>query len=558
MQNVTTVLFLLFFVVLSGLVGRVARISLPILQISLGALCALAGWHVGFNPDMFLLLFIAPLLYVDAKLTPMREFRELRWTILMMAMGLVLFTTLGCGLFLHWLIPSFSLSVCFTLAAVLSPTDAVAVGGMIKGKGVPRRFMYIVQGEALLNDASGLVCFKFGVAAALTGLFSFTQALKDFFIIAIGGVVVGAAIAWVVTTLVRYLLRRGFDDPPTQIMLLALLPFAVYLVADQFGLSGILAAVSAGMTVRLSGISSASKSNARLYSGSVWSMIVFLFNALIFILFGFQLPVLLQDGILLTRDAGVSPWQLALVIVEITGALILLRFAWVWLSLLARTVAARLRHTRIALPSLRAIGAMSIAGVRGAVTLAAVLSLPVASGNTAGFPHREFLIVAAAGVIVLSLILANLTLPVLIKGLSSGQLDPGAVEADHARAILARRAVRELELQQAELARNSTGSEPSSSTNGADARKEEVLAHLLPEYQDRLHRFDDSANEKPEETVKEVALAREREETAIRLHVMRAEREELRQMLRERQINDETDRLLQKEIDLAEQALLQR
>ncbi len=557
MQSVTTILLLLFVAALSGLLGRVMRISLPLLQIALGAACALAGWRVGFDPDMFLLLFIPPLLYVDAYRTPMREFRELRGMILMMALGLVLFTTLGCGFFIHWLIPPLPMPVCFTLAAVLSPTDAVAVGGMIKGRRVPQRFVHIVQGEALLNDASGLVCFKFAAAAALTGMFSVSQALEDFIVIAIGGLAVGVAIAWVVTAVDRILIRRGFDDPPTQITLLALLPFAVYLFANQFGLSGILAAVSAGVTVRLSGVLNEDQITTRLYSGAVWSMIVFLFNALIFILLGLRVPDFLRDGVTLTHDAGVSPWRLALVITEITGALIALRFVWVWLSFLARAATARLRHRGIAFPSLRGTMAMAIAGVRGAITLAAVLSLPIAMGNTAGFPHREFLIVAAAGVIILSLILANLTLPALLTGLDSNDLDPSAVEADRARAALARRAVHELEKQQAELAQTLSEREPTATADDANARRLEVLTRLLPEYRDRLSRFDDSTNDEPGQTAREIAWTRERLEAAIRLHVMRTEREELRRMLRARQINDETDRLLQREIDLAEQILLE-
>ncbi|OZI31140.1 Na+/H+ antiporter [Bordetella genomosp. 10] len=556
MQSVTTILLLVFVAVLSGILGRVVRISAPLLQMALGALCALAGWHVGFDPDMFLLLFIPPLLYSDAYRTPIREFRELRWMILMMAMGLVLATTLGCGLFLHWLIPNLPLPVCFTLAAVLSPTDAVAVSGMVAGRRVPPRFVHIVEGESLLNDASGLVCFKFAVVATLTGAFSVTQALEGFFVIALGGVAVGAAVAWGLTMLNRLLTRCGFDDAPTQITLLMLLPFGVYLLANELGLSGILAAVSAGLTAKIFGILDDGQSATRLRTSTVWAMIGFLFNALIFILFGLQLPDLLENGIALSRAANVAPWHLALVIVQITGALVLLRFVWVWISLAVRSATARLRHNGGKFPSLRGTTAMSIAGVRGAITLAAVLSLPAASAGGAGFPYREFLIVASAGVIVLSLVLANLTLPALLSGLGSTELDPAAAEADRARAALARCSLRELEQQQAELARNLDGDDASATPNEPDARKLEVLARLLPEYQDRMYRFDDSEADNSGQTARELAWERARQKAAIRLHLMRAERAELRRMLRSGEINDETDRLLQREIDLSEQVLL--
>jgi NhaP-type Na+/H+ or K+/H+ antiporter len=200
---------------------------------------------------------------------------------------------------------------------------------------------------------------------------------------------------------------------------------------------------------------------------------------------------------------------------------------------------------------------MGIAGVRGAITLAAVLSLPADNGGAAGFPDREFLVVAAAGVIILSLILANATLPALLARLGNKELDPSAGEADRARAALARCAVHELEQQRIELTRTLN-------EQGSDAKRDEDSAHrleavtrLLSEYTDRLYRFDDATEDQPNLTAKEVAWKRERSEAAIRLHIMRTERQELRRMLRARRINDETERLLQREIDLAEQALLE-
>lgn len=146
---------------------------LPLIQIAIGSLTALGGLQVGFDPDIFLLLFIPPLLFADAYRMPMREFGELRNVIIFLALGLVVFTTIGCGYFIHWLIPPIILPAAFALAAVLSPTDAVSVGSMIEGGKAPARVVHILHGEALLNDASGLVCFKFAVVAAMTGIFSF-------------------------------------------------------------------------------------------------------------------------------------------------------------------------------------------------------------------------------------------------------------------------------------------------------------------------------------------------------------------------------------------------
>lgn len=168
MHAVFLTLALLTVTGISSLISRVGRIPvpLPLIQIGVGAMAALAGLNIGFDPDMFLLLFIPPLLYADAYRMPMREFGELRNIIVMMALGLVVFTTLVCGYFIHWLIPPIMLPAAFALAAVMSPTDAVSVGSMIEGGRAPARVVHILHGEALLNDASGLVCFKFAVAAA--------------------------------------------------------------------------------------------------------------------------------------------------------------------------------------------------------------------------------------------------------------------------------------------------------------------------------------------------------------------------------------------------------
>jgi hypothetical protein len=199
MHAVETVLLVLLLGALTGIVARYIRaIPLPLIQIALGALIAWpqAGLHIAFDPELFLLLFIPPLLFADGWRIPKREFFALAKPILLLALGLVLFTVLGLGYLIHWMIPEIPLTVAFALAAVISPTDAVAVSAITRNLGMPEKTMHVLEGESLLNDASGLVALKFAIAATLTGMFSWGEVAKEFTWMAVGGLGVGALIGW--------------------------------------------------------------------------------------------------------------------------------------------------------------------------------------------------------------------------------------------------------------------------------------------------------------------------------------------------------------------------
>src|ERR1700712_4393327 len=249
MEIVFTVLILMLAVALSGFATSLLpsalpfTLPLPLIQIAIGACLAWPrlGLHVTFDPEIFMLLFIPPLLFADGWRIPKREFFMQRRAILLLALGLVFMTVGALGWFLHWMIPEMPLPVAFALAAVLSPTDAVALSG-IAGKGrIPANLMHILEGEALMNDASGLVALKFAIAAALTGVFSLREASVSFVVIAAGGAAIRAAISWVATTLPARLIRfSNNDDPAAGVILTLLIPFAAYLFAEHAGCSGIL------------------------------------------------------------------------------------------------------------------------------------------------------------------------------------------------------------------------------------------------------------------------------------------------------------------------------
>jgi CPA1 family monovalent cation:H+ antiporter len=211
---------------------------------------------------------------------------------LTLAVGLVLFTVVGAGYFIHWLLPSIPLAVAFALAAVLSPTDAVAVSAISQNR-LPTPLMHMLQGEALMNDASGLVTFKFALVAAVTGVFSLANASVTFVLVAIGGLATGVALSWLVGRLRSWMVARGWDDPATHVVFMLLLPFAAYVLAERVGVSGILSAVAAGMMQSWLDLLPR-QTNTRLLNRSVWSLLEFAFNGLIFLLLGLQLPDIIK------------------------------------------------------------------------------------------------------------------------------------------------------------------------------------------------------------------------------------------------------------------------
>jgi CPA1 family monovalent cation:H+ antiporter len=247
MKLVTISLVLLSLVSLSVIASLAFRIPLPLLQVAFGiVLFTLFRIHIAIEPSLFLLLFIAPLLYVDAYQFPRAEFFRLRRSILVMSVGLVILTVLGVGYFVHWMIPTVPLSVCFALAAVLSPTDAVAVTGSLRGEAIPARLLYLLRGEALFNDASGLVCFRLAIAATLTGSFSVAAASLTFLIVSVGGLAVGTLLSYIVMRFQIWMEKSTRSHSTAQILLTLLLPFAAYASAEYLKVSGVLAAVGAG------------------------------------------------------------------------------------------------------------------------------------------------------------------------------------------------------------------------------------------------------------------------------------------------------------------------
>ena len=337
MEILLTILILALVVSLSSVITRIMplNIPLPLIQIVAGAILAqpVFGLHVEFNPELFLLLFIPPLLFAESsKIQPKALIKHGR-EIVGLALFLVLITIFGVGYVIHLLLPRIPLIAAFALAAVLSPTDAVALLGIVgKGK-IPKSIQEVLEGEALMNDASGLVALKFAVAIAMgTMEFSVHGATMAFFLVALGGIAVGVAIAWLYGKVLLFISRYAQDEPAILIVLMLLLPFMVYLVAEHMGLSGILAAVSAGLTTSSTGVVHHAPLRLRIKARNTWSMLEYVFNGMVFLILGLQLPEIIAES--LTRaenDPGIQTWHLVIDIVWIYLALMAVRLCWLWL-----------------------------------------------------------------------------------------------------------------------------------------------------------------------------------------------------------------------------------
>jgi len=546
LQIVTLVLGLLLAVVVSAFATRLSPLKLPapLLQMVIGAGFYAAGFEVEFHSHLFLLLFIPPLLFLDGWRIPKGAlFRDWR-PILALAIGLVVFTVVGIGLFVHWLIPAVPLAVAFALAAILSPTDPVAVGAMTATSPLPSRLTHILEGEALLNDATGLVCFTFAVSAAMTGQFSLAGAALSFVLVSGGGVLVGVGITWAIGRLNRALIKRAGEEPATQILISLLIPFAAYLSAEHLHVSGILAAAVAGIAMHYGELAGRALATTRMQRNAVWDTVQATLNGIIFVLLGQQLPHFIARLPQAAEAIGVHDALMMFAYLSaITAALIALRFLWVWIAMHVTVLRAARKGRQRRRASTRVLAVTATAGVRGAITLAGILTLPVALPNGAPFPARDVAIFLAMGVILLSLLFATIALPILTRSLSTlpGSYSGGAARRTseaNARTAAAEAAVRRLE---GLLAEPAVGSE-------ASVARAEAAMHLLAAYRRRLEYGDPHEDENEAQRV----AAAERE---LHLCALQAEREELRRLRMDRGIDDDVHRALLREIDLVEASI---
>jgi Na+/H+ antiporter len=541
MHLIETSLLLLLAVVVSGSIARITRIALPLVQIALGAgIVLVTGRSVDLEPDIFFLLFLPPLLFLDGWRIPKETLVRDRAIILELALGLVIFTVIGLGFLLWWMIPEMPLAVAFALAAILSPTDPIAVQAIAARAPIPKRLMHILEGESLLNDATGLTAMRLAIVAASTGTFVLTQAIGSFLWLALAGVAAGVAVTLVISTIKGWISRRWGEDVGAQILISLLIPFAAYLVAEELHASGILAAVAAGVTMSFTergGARGQSLAMTRIRRAVVWDTVQFVANGLIFVILGEQMPsILSRSAEIVAGTSRPEVWWLAVYVAATFVALAVLRFIWVWTSLRLTLFRKRQKGPPPKV-GLRLTAVMSLAGVRGAITLAGILTVPFALEDGTPMPARTLAIFLAASVIIVSLVVATIALPRLLKGVELPPEPSHQREEDHGRVIAAQAALMAIEDASHDMAEGKPNPDLYS----------DVASRLMEIYRHRI----ESRTRTDEDDV-EAARLGDAVERQLRLVGLNAERDELRRLARSREIDEVTAKKLIREIDLQE------
>ena len=417
MENIGLIIMLLFGITFLGVLSNKYKFSFPIVLVLSGVVISLVPGLpvIALEPEIVFLVFLPPLLYAAAWTTSWHQFKANIRPITLAAFGLVFFTTLLVGVAAHELIPGMSWPLSFLLGAIVSPPDAVAATSITKNLGLQPKLVSILEGESLINDASGLIAYKYAVAAVMAGNFVWWQAGSNFMLVIIGGVAIGLAIGYLM-----YIIHKEFIcDPIIEVTLTLLTPFASYLLAEYLHVSGVLAVVSTGLYLSFrSGVIFTHQSRIMAYS--VWEVIIYILNSLIFILIGLQLRNII-DGI-----KNYATGELVLYGFLISFVVIIVRFIWLipsamlprWFSKKpSKADAFDYRNTVI----------FGWAGMRGVVSMAAALSLPLLLPDGNAFPQRNLIIYLTFCVILSTLVLLGFTLPWLIRRL---KLPPYSIAAE--------------------------------------------------------------------------------------------------------------------------------
>jgi Na+/H+ antiporter len=423
-HEVEIVLVLLGLVAALAVLSRRVGIPYPIVMTIGGLLLGLVPGlpRVELPPDVVFLVFLPPILFSAAFFTSPRELRANARPIGLLAVGLVLTTTVVVGLVVHALVPDIGWAPAFALGAIVSPPDAVAATSIAQRLGLPRKAVTILEGESLVNDSTALVALRVAVAAAVTGTFSLGEGAVSFVVVSIGGIAIGAVVGWL---LIR--LAERLNDPPVEVLISLLGPFAAWIPAESLAVSGVLAVVTAGVLLGQAAPRVLS-SDTRVLGSGVWQMVIFVINGLVFILIGLQLPTILQ-----VISEARSPLQLAGLGLAVSAAVIAVRLAWVFPGTYLPYWLLPSVRKRDPSPQPRVVLIIGWAGMRGVVSLAAALALPLTVEGGAPFPGRDLLLFLTFAVILATLVGQGLTLPFLIRRLGVG--DDGSTEHDvvHAR-----------------------------------------------------------------------------------------------------------------------------
>ncbi len=474
-------------VLLSSIVDRMLpRVSPPLIQIGLGLIIALVfgvGVDIDLDPELFLVLFIAPLLFHDSRNANKVKLWQNRASILSLAIGLVVAIVFVVGFTINAIIPSIPLACAFMLGAALGPTDAVAVESLSRTSKLDPKERSMLQGECLINDASGVVSFQFAVAAAVTGTFSLFDATLEFIFSFAGGIAMGLVLAALTYYVRQKANEAGIDSITFHVLLDVLLPFIAFIVSEMIGVSGILAAVAAGMLTGILGDKSIGPNSAKLniVTSSVWKVLSFTLNGLVFVLLGLLLPGAMENSIL---DPSINNGLLILYVLLLTLIITMARIIWVFGMNIHSVHRSRRKRMKVAArqisdlarrddggdsdddaadktfsgvkllgtgmkPMLKSTLITTIGGPKGAITLSVIMSMPYTLTAGSAFPGRELMIFLASGTIVCTLLITNFLLPILAPKpkKEGGEYPESEDELDKIKVDILRKVISDLEAE---------------------------------------------------------------------------------------------------------------
>jgi monovalent cation/hydrogen antiporter len=407
-DSLLLVVTLLFVISMLAMLSDKLRISYPIFLVLAGLGISLIPGipQIRLDPDIVFIIFLPPLLYSAAWYTSWREFWHFRRPIGLLAFGLVLLTAVAVAYVSNFMIPNFPLALGFLLGGIVSPPDAVAATSVLQHVKIPKRIVTILEGESLVNDASSLIVFRFALATLFTGKFILWEAGRDFVMVIFMGILIGLAIAHIVYAIHRWLPTTPVID--TAITLIT--PYLMYIAAEHFHYSGVLAVVSGGLFLSYRSHDFFNY-GSRLQTQSVWNVIVFLLNGVVFILIGLQLPGIIR---------GLGEYSLRAAIwygLAISAVAILVRLAWVYPSAyLPRMLSKKIRK-REPYPGKKQVFIIGWSGMRGVVSLASALSIPITLPGGEALPHRNMILCITFIVILVTLVFQGLTLPLIVRWL---------------------------------------------------------------------------------------------------------------------------------------------
>jgi len=407
-DQLLVVVSLLFGIAMLTMLSEKLKVSYPILLVIAGLLISLIPGmpDVSLNPDLVFLIFLPPLLYAAAWNTSWKDFWRLKRPISLLAFGLVIFTSAAVALVSNAIIPDFTLALGFLLGGIISPPDAIAATSVLQGLKVPKRAITILEGESLVNDASSLIVFRFALAAIITGQFHLGNAAKDFALVAFMGIIIGVAIAFVI-----YFIHRFFPTTASIDAAITLItPYIMYIGAEHFHFSGVLSVVSGGLFLSFRS-GNLFTYESRINIGGFWETLIFLLNGFVFILIGLQLPVIIK-GL-----GNYSIGEAILYGVVISLLIIIIRIVWVFPSAYIPRWLFKSIRTNEPNPGWKNVFLIGWSGMRGVVSLASALAVPLTLAGNA-FPHRNLILFITFVVILITLVLQGLSLKPLIRKLN--------------------------------------------------------------------------------------------------------------------------------------------